>query len=84
MYMYNTIIKLSQHSDTTIAAFIAICSHRDLRIFHLTKPINVFSRVLDEQYIKVAAIWNDAIRKYQRFNIITPELYYIWLRVSRN
>ena len=81
MYMYNTIMKLSQHSDNVIATFIAIC-RRGLEIFNLTNPIGIF-RVLDERYIKVATVWNDAINKYQRLNIITPELYYIWLHISK-
>ena len=74
-------MKLSQHSDNVIAIFIAIC-RRGLEIFNLTNPIGIF-RVLDERYIKVATVWNDAINKYQRLNIITPELYYIWLHISR-
>ena len=82
MYMYNTVMKLSQHSDNVIAIFIAICSHRALEIFHLTKPIGIF-HMPDERYIKVATVWNDAINKYQRLNIITPELYYIWLHISK-
>ena len=40
-------------------------------------------RVLDERYIRVAIVWNDALLKYQQLNIITPELYYIWLNISR-
>lgn len=89
MCAYETIKKLSTHSDMIIAIFISICHSNELGIFRFIRPIIANKcymwgpppDILDERYIKVAIIWNDGLRKYCEAHIITPELYYIWLNI---